>query len=343
MRAKLPDKEGYAERDGVKLFYEVYGNGAETLLFVPPWSIVHSRIYKAQLPYLSEHFRCITYDGRGNGKSDRPGDVAAYSLENYVADALAVMDATGTEQAVLVGLSFGGLLASILAAHHPARVRAAVLAGTMASVGPNYPYISQRNFLAKRDSFEGWDKYNREHWLNNYPDFADHFVRQICSDPHSTKQIEDGLGWAADTDGPVLAKTVEARMMLPDFDISEAMYRQISCPMLLIHGDNDQIQPYGRAQLVAELTGAELVTIRGGGHNPLGRFPAKCNTLIVDFIERKLGTARQRRTLPPRAPKRVLYLSSPIGLGHARRDLAVARELRTLHPDCRSTGWRKIR
>ena len=61
--------------------------------------------------------------------------------------------------------------------------------------------------------------------------------------------------------------------------------------MLMIHGDNDQIQPYARAQLVAEITGAELVTIPSGGHNPLGPHPAKCNALIVDFLDRKLGIA----------------------------------------------------
>ena len=50
MRAKLPDTEGFIERDGVKLFYEIYGDGPETMFFPPTWSIVHSRIYKAQLP-----------------------------------------------------------------------------------------------------------------------------------------------------------------------------------------------------------------------------------------------------------------------------------------------------
>ena len=59
-------------RDSVNLAYEIYGDGPDTMLFIPPWSIVHSRIYKAQLPYFSERFRCIAYDGRGNGKSDRP-------------------------------------------------------------------------------------------------------------------------------------------------------------------------------------------------------------------------------------------------------------------------------
>ena len=69
MRAKLPAKQGFVERDGVKLHYEIYGDGPETMLFVPPWSIAHSRVYKAQLPYFSERFRCVTYDGRGSGKS----------------------------------------------------------------------------------------------------------------------------------------------------------------------------------------------------------------------------------------------------------------------------------
>ena len=78
MRAKFPGKEGYVDRDGVRIHYEIYGDGPETMVFLPPWSIVHARVYKAQLPYFSERFRCITFDGRGNGKSDRPAEVADY-------------------------------------------------------------------------------------------------------------------------------------------------------------------------------------------------------------------------------------------------------------------------
>src|SRR6266446_4408727 len=334
MRAKLPGSVGFVDRDGVKIHYEIYGDGPQTMVFLPPWTIVHSRVYKAQLPYFSERFRCIAFDGRGNGKSDRPADVAAYSLDHYVADALAVMDATEAGAAILVGLSLAGLYACVLAAHHPERVKAAILAGTAGCIGPNYPYLAPKHFFAKRERFNGWDKFNREYWLANYPDFAEHFIRNVFSEPHSTKQIEDGIGWANETTGPVQAKTVEARSLAPSFDVGEAMYRQIRCPMLMIHGDDDQIQPYGRAQAVAQLTGAELVTIASGGHNPLGRIPAKCNALIVDFLDRKLGIAApKRRAERARKSKKVLYLSSPIGLGHGRRDIAITRELRKLHPD----------
>ena len=333
MRAKLPVQDGFVDRDGVKLYYEVYGNGPQTMVFVPPWSIVHSRVYKAQLPYFSERFRCVTYDGRGNGKSDRPADVAAYSLDNYVADLPSVMDATGTEKAIVVGLSFGGMIASVVAAHHPERVTAAILVGTSASIGPGYPYMAPAHFLTRQDKFDGWNKYNREHWLADYPDFAEFFVRNIFSEPHSTKQIEDGIEWAGETTGAVLARIVEARSIVPAFDASEAMYRKIRCPVLMIHGDNDQLQPYARAKAVAEATGAELVTFPGGGHNLLGRFPAKCNALILDFLDRKLGIPAPKKVAKPAKTKRALYLSSPIGLGHGRRDIAITRELRKLHPD----------
>ena len=339
MRAKLPNTEGFVTRDGVKLAYEIYGDGPQTILFIPPWSIVHSRVYKAQAPYFSERFRCITYDGRGNGKSDRPEDAAAYSLDNYVADALAVMDATDAGQAILVGLSFGGLLASILAAHHPHRVKAAILAGTVTTIGPALPErLGATHFMAKRERFEGWDKFNRSHWLADYPDFAEFFIRNICSEPHSTRQIEEGISWANDTSGRTLVRTIEARAVPPGFDVSAAMYQKIRCPMLFIHGDDDRIQPYARAQAAAaEVPGAEFVTIEGGGHNPLGRYPAKANALIADFLGRRLGLAAPAKAqAAPRTAtreKRALYLSSPIGLGHGRRDIAIARELRKLHPD----------
>jgi pimeloyl-ACP methyl ester carboxylesterase/predicted glycosyltransferase len=336
MRAKLPTQEGFVERDGVKLAYAVYGDGPQTMLFIPPWAIVHSRIYKAQVPYFSERFRCITYDGRGNGKSDRPDDVAAYSLDNHVADALAVMDACAAGPAILIGLSFGGLIASVIAAHHPERVQAAILVGTVATIGPpQYAHLGHTHFMTLRERHEGWDKYNRAYWQSNYPDFAEHFIRNIHSEPHSTRQIEEGIAWAGDTTGPVLTRTVEARTIPPRFDPGEAMYRAIRCPLLMIHGDDDRIQPHARAQAVADVTGAELVTFPGGGHNPLGRFPAKTNALIVDFLDRRLDIPAPGRSAPrPTAgPKRALYLSSPIGLGHGRRDLAIARELRALHPD----------
>src|SRR5438876_8403329 len=107
MRARYPDQEGFVERDGVKLHYEVFGTGDQTIFFLPTWSIIHSRFWKMQIPYFARHCRVLTFDGRGNGQSDRPVGADVYRPEEFVADALAVMDATGTERAVLVSMSAG--------------------------------------------------------------------------------------------------------------------------------------------------------------------------------------------------------------------------------------------
>jgi hypothetical protein len=66
MRARQPDRDGYVERDGVRVFYEVFGEGERAIVLLPTWSIVHARHWKAQVPYLSRHFRVVTFDGRGN-------------------------------------------------------------------------------------------------------------------------------------------------------------------------------------------------------------------------------------------------------------------------------------
>src|SRR5262249_38917123 len=85
-RARYPDDEGFVERDGVRTFFEVYGDGEPTVLFLPTWSIVHSRTWKFQIPWLANHCRVITFDGRGNGRSDRPSNPEAYAEAEYAAD-----------------------------------------------------------------------------------------------------------------------------------------------------------------------------------------------------------------------------------------------------------------
>ena len=116
----------------MRLYYEVYGSGEPTVLLLPTWSIVHSRHWKMQIPYLARHCRVVTFDGRGNGRSDRPA--AGYDEREFAADALAVMDATATEQAVIVSLSLGAQRGLLLAAEHPERVTGAVF------IGPSLPF-----------------------------------------------------------------------------------------------------------------------------------------------------------------------------------------------------------
>jgi len=333
-RARYPDRDGFIERDGVRVFWEQYGDGEQTILLLPTWSIVHSRLWKLQIPYLARHFRVLTFDPRGNGRSDRPDrpqDSAAYSEWEFAADALGVLDATGTERAAIVSLSLGAHRALILAADHPERVSGAVFIGAAIRL---VPPSAKRAAMMHRfdevlDAEEGWAKYNRHYWLRDYPGFLEFFFSQCLTEPHSTKQIEDSVGWGLETSAETLLLAEEGAAL--DEAAARALAARVACPVLVIHGDSDAISPHARGVELARITGGELVTIEGGGHFPNARDPVKTNLLVRQFVKprvppRKWVRGRSR-------PKRALYLSSPIGLGHARRDLAIADELRKLHPD----------
>ena len=72
MRARQPDRRGYVVRDGVRVYYEVYGDGPQPIVFTPADTIVDARMWKAQVAYLARHHRVVVIDPRGNGRSDRP-------------------------------------------------------------------------------------------------------------------------------------------------------------------------------------------------------------------------------------------------------------------------------
>ncbi len=78
MRACQPSADGLVERGGVKIHYEVYGEGGPTILLLPTWTLIHKRFWKLQVPYLSRHYRVVCYDGPGNGRSDRPLTTGPY-------------------------------------------------------------------------------------------------------------------------------------------------------------------------------------------------------------------------------------------------------------------------
>ena len=330
MRARYPDEDGYVERDGVKVFYEVFGNGKPTVLLLPTWSIIHSRFWKMQIPYLSRRFRVVTFDGRGNGRSDRPAEAAAYAEGEFVGDALAVLDATETEAAVVVSLSLGAQRALMLAADHPDRVLAAAFIGPSLPIAAAHPQRVVYSFEDRLETNEDWAKFNRHYWRKDFQGFLEFFFANSFTEPHSTKPIEDCVGWALETTPETLIATITAPGF-EDRDAVLAVASKVTCPVLVIHGDQDAISPHERGKALAQATRGRLVTLEGSGHIPLARDPVKVNLLLRDFIAPREPATTWRRGRARR--NKALFVSSPIGLGHAARDVAVARELRNLVPD----------
>ncbi|MFN8519348.1 MAG: alpha/beta fold hydrolase [Chloroflexota bacterium] len=344
MRARPPDSSGYVARDGVRVAWEVFGTGQPTVLLLPTWSVVHSRIWKMQVPYLARHYRVVTFDGRGNGLSDRPEDVAAYADAEFVADAIAVLDATRTERAIVVGLSLGGAWLLQLAARHPDRVEAAVFEAPSVPFGEPLAARLVHPVDEPAAAYEGWAKYNYHYWRQDLRDFLWFFFGRCFSEPHSTKPIEDAVGWGLETDAETLIRSSSA----PYFDdapdiaaLAQGMAASVTCPSLVVHSADDEVASITRGRALAVALGGEFVELAGCGHIPSVRDPVAFNRLLRDFIDRVHTPANRRPSDAPTTrtwrraatrPPRVLYLSSPIGLGHGRRDLAIAQELRARIP-----------
>jgi pimeloyl-ACP methyl ester carboxylesterase/predicted glycosyltransferase len=329
-RARYPDQTGYVERDGVRVFYEVYGTGERTVLLLPTWSIVHSRFWKAQIPYLARHLRVVTFDGRGNGRSDRPAGAHAYGASEFADDALGVMDATETERAALVALSSGALWATILAADHPDRIDAIVYIGPGVTLITNHPERDVSPFEDAIETDPEWAK-AAGRLVDDYIGFVEFFFSRCFTEPHSSKQIEDCIGWAMQTTPETIRDTVLG-IGMPRQELFTETCARVRCPTLVIHGDEDQIRPVAQGAALAEATGGQLVTLEGAGHIPNARDPVKVNLLLREFVGgHRAATSAWKRARA--RGRRALYISSPIGLGHAQRDVAIADELRKLHPD----------
>ena len=333
MRARQPDQQGYVARAGVRVYYETFGAGEPAVLLLPTWSIMHSRHWKAQIHALARYNRVVTFDPRGNGLSDRPAEATAYADEEFVADALAVLDAVEVKQAIVVGFSAGCAYALALAGNHPERTIGAVFIGNSLPLAPPHAERAKwaRRFHELVDTEEGWAKTNRHYWLRDHQGYVAFFMAQMFPEPHSTKQIEDTTGWGLETTPQVLIATIEARAFSED-EI-QGLASRVRCPVLVIHGSDDRQSPAQRAGALAKAVGGSSVTLEGSGHAPHARDPVKINLLLREFID---SVGRPKRTVRWRRgrsrTKRALYVSSPIGLGHARRDVAIATELRRLVP-----------
>ncbi|WP_183095125.1 alpha/beta fold hydrolase [Nocardioides stalactiti] len=340
-RAAHPDTEGFIERDGVRVFYEVYGHGDPTILFCPTWTLVHSRVWKMQIAYLARHYRVIVFDPRGNGRSDRPRTREAYAEAEFAQDAVDVLDATGTEQAFVVGLSRGTQRALLLGAEHPERVLGLVFVGPFFPVSRTLRSLRWRVmssprlaplFFRKPISTRGFLAFNAVHLRSNFRAFVEWFAATATAEPHSTKGFDDVVGWAleGDPESLILATVADGATPITRRD-QTALAQKVQCPVLVISGTHDKLTPHADAKELARVTGGRLLAVEGGDHAPQGRHPVLVNHAIREFMDPTFrpGVSGKRSGGRPRA----LFISSPIGLGHARRDVAIAQELRRLVPD----------
>jgi len=310
-------REGFVERASVRSWYAQFGDSGPWLAFAPIFQIANTHLFKGVVPYLAQHYRVVVMDLRGNGRSDRPASPDAYAFDEYYADFCAVLDALAVERTAVIAISATAMTALRLAAEQPQRVSHLVISGGFAERCLDHP--------AAAAIAAGTLERMRADW----PAYLDEFFGLVFSEPHSSKPYEDGvLHGGAASDGPTVAMALAGWL---GNDVREQA-RKVRCPTLVIHGDQDGRVPYASGREIAELVpGARLLTVGGGGHLMPARDPVAFSRAVRDFIGPEPARSTWVRGMA--RPRRALFISSAIGLGHVQRDLAIAREMRALQPD----------
>jgi pimeloyl-ACP methyl ester carboxylesterase len=280
-----------ARAGGQRIAWQQFGAGDETILLLPTWSIVHSDFWRHQVPVLAQQYRVITFDGLGNGASDRPLDPALYGDLLFADDAVAVLDACGVERAAAIGVSAAGPWTLALAGRYPERVSAAVFIGSSLAVAPGHPEraAASATFDDVLASYDGWSKWNRHYWLNHYEDFLRFFFGKCFTEPDSQSQIEHFVAMGLETTPEVLLATEGDGTNDVTPEVAARLLDQVRCPTLVIHGDADAISPLARGQVLARLLDAELIVLPGSGHEPQCRAPDLVNAHLETFLEAALS------------------------------------------------------
>jgi pimeloyl-ACP methyl ester carboxylesterase len=308
----------YAENNGVRIWYEVHGRGKPSLVMVPGFQITHSEGFKrAYVPFLSRHLQVVTLDLRGNGKSDRPEE--GYNLETYVEDIHAVVEAAGLDCFAMAGQSCGAHIIIKYNAIHPGRVSHLILLAGYSRMVRSGEYLQG----IPRETLDGVIQF----WKNQPEAMLRGFIDMLCSEKYSLRMKELIQNWAHET-SPQIWGTCFASSTLSNVD---GELKDVNLPVLIIHGEKDKVVfPEASKYLHQKIPGSKIFLIPEAGHIFVHTWP-QVSRHILAFLKPETQQPWPRRQ--QNGGRRILWISSPIGLGHVKRDLAIAAKMREEIPD----------
>jgi 3-oxoadipate enol-lactonase len=242
-----------ANLPGIDLYYERAGSGPPLLFISGTGGDLRTKPNVFDGP-LAKGFDLLAYDQRGLGQSEKP-DVP-YSMADYADDAAALMADQGWEEAAVIGVSFGGMVAQELAIRHPARVKRLVLACTSPGGpdGASFPFHEIEHLKGEaraRYLIPISDTRRDDAWAAAHPDQYALFVAMGAADPYAD---EPGHAMGAH-------RQLEARAGHDTWDRLPA----IACPTLIAAGRYDGIAlPATQEKMAARIPGARLQFFEGG-------------------------------------------------------------------------------
>jgi len=252
-----PVISGIAPAGDIDIYYErtqPERSGAPRLLFISGTGgdlRVKPSVFDGPLP---KHFDVLAFDQRGLGQSSKPD--RPYSMADYAADAASLMQAVGWDSALVMGVSFGGMVAQELAINHAGRVERLALACSPAGGkgGASFPFLETEHMEREaraRHLIPFFDRRYDAAWAVAHPDQYQQLISMFSSDPHGA---EPGMAVGRH-------RQLEARAGHDTWD----RLGHIKCPTFVCGGRHDGIAPPETIERMAgRIPGAELRFFEGG-------------------------------------------------------------------------------
>jgi len=242
-----------ANLPGIDLYFERAGSGPRLLFISGTGGDLRNKPNVFDGP-LAKTFDLLTYDQRGLGQSQKPD--APYSMADYADDAQALMTSQGWDEALVIGVSFGGMVAQELAIRYPQRVKRLVLACTSpgGSGGSSFPFHEIEHLRGEargRHMIPISDTRRNDAWIASHPEQYALFVAMGAADPYC-----DEPGHAMGAHRQLVARAAH--------DAWERL-GEISCPTLIAGGRYDGIAlPSSQQNMASRIAGAQLQWFEGG-------------------------------------------------------------------------------
>jgi len=264
----------YARVNDVNLYFEVHGEGEPLVLIIGHGS--NALRWFRQIPELSRHYRVITFDNRGAGRSDAPD--MPYTMAIMADDVAGLLDYLKIDRTHVWGTALGGFIAQEFALRYPQRVLSLIL-GCAATGGPHAVWRQPGEARdADRTRLEQLPREERvQRGLSNM--FSQGFIK---SRPDVIEQfVTNAMAFVTPPHG--FTRQSEAIRSFDSYDRLPSM----RIPALVISAADDQIVPPVNSHIIAErIPGAELMVLEGRGHGYYVEAAEEVNRIVLEFLAR---------------------------------------------------------
>ncbi len=279
----MPPTIRYARSGEASIAYQIIGEGGLDLLFLTGWLTQLEQLWEAPanrrfLERLAAFGRVIMFDTRGTGLSDRV--LEAYAVEQEAQDAIAVLDAAGSERAALFTYGQGGVVGALVAAEYPRRIGALIMYASVArtSWAPDY------DWALTREEHEDLSERTIASWGQPDSAFMANWAPSMAEDPAMSAWFARMQRLAA---SPSEARSISRAVI--DLDARDVLPR-IRVPTLVMHRPRERVWDVRHSRYLAEhIPGARYVELDGVDSAPF----VGDSDAIVDEIEQFLTGGRR--------------------------------------------------